>query len=99
MHPDEHHRDGVGPVSAAPYGSAGILPISWAYIAMMGAQGLTDATAVAMLSANYIARRLDDSFPVLYKGNARPRGARVHHRSARDSPRAAASVSTMSRSG
>jgi glycine dehydrogenase len=70
MHPDEQHRNGIGPVSAAPYGSAGILPISWAYIAMMGAQGLTDATTVAMLSANYIAHRLGDAFPVLYRGNA-----------------------------
>ena len=46
---------GIGPISAAPYGSAGILPISWAYIRLMGAEGLTRATAVAVLSANYIA--------------------------------------------
>ena len=60
---------GIGPVSAAPYGSAGILPISWAYVRMMGGEGLTDATAVAVLSANYVAKRLGDHFPVLYKGH------------------------------
>ena len=69
LHPDAARRDGIGPVSAAPYGSAGILPISWAYIAMMGARGLTEATSVAVLSANYLARRLGDDFPVLYKGH------------------------------
>jgi glycine dehydrogenase len=55
-------------VAAAPYGSAGILPISWAYIAMMGADGLRRATQVAVLSANYIARRLAPYFPVVYAG-------------------------------
>jgi glycine dehydrogenase len=60
----------VGPVAAAPFGSAGILPIPWAYIALMGPEGLTKATAVAILSANYIATRLDDHFPVLYTGAA-----------------------------
>jgi glycine dehydrogenase len=69
MHPDTGRRDGIGPVSAAPYGSAGILPISWAYVRMMGDAGLTRATAVAVLSANYIAKRLGDHFPVLYKGH------------------------------
>jgi glycine dehydrogenase len=69
MHPDPDRRDGIGAISAAPYGSAGILPISWAYIAMMGSEGLTRATSVAVLSANYIARRLDDHFPVLYRGH------------------------------
>jgi len=69
MHPDPSRRDGIGPISAAPYGSAGILPISWAYVAMMGGQGLTRATAVAVLSANYIAKRLADHFPVMYKGH------------------------------
>ncbi len=59
-----------GPVTAARYGSAGILPISWAYIAMMGASGLRLATQVAVLSANYIARRLAPHFPVLYAGRA-----------------------------
>src|SRR2546427_63986 len=58
----------IGPVSAAPWGSASILLISWAYIKMMGAQGLTQATKVAILTANYVARRLDEHFPGLYKG-------------------------------
>jgi glycine dehydrogenase len=56
------------PVAAAPYGSAGILPISWAYVKMMGADGLRRATQVAILSANYVARRLTEYFPVLYTG-------------------------------
>ena len=58
----------VGAVSAAPYGSAGILPIPWMYIEMMGAAGLTEATSVAIVAANYIAERLDAHFPVLYRG-------------------------------
>ncbi|MDP2290244.1 MAG: aminomethyl-transferring glycine dehydrogenase, partial [Actinomycetota bacterium] len=58
----------VGPVSAAPFGSAGILPISWVYVALMGAEGLRDATAAAILSANYLAVRLHPSYPVLYTG-------------------------------
>ncbi len=58
----------VGAVSAAPYGSAGILPIPWMYIEMMGGVGLTEATTVAILAANYIAERLDAQFPVLYRG-------------------------------
>jgi glycine dehydrogenase len=62
-------EDPIGPVSAAPWGSASILPISWMYIAMMGARGLTEATKVAILNANYIARRLEPHFPVLYKGH------------------------------
>jgi glycine dehydrogenase len=64
-------RDGVGSVgavSAAPFGSASILTIPWMYIRMMGGVGLTDATKLAILNANYIARRLDPFFPVLYKG-------------------------------
>ncbi|RVT85538.1 glycine dehydrogenase (aminomethyl-transferring) [Rhodobacteraceae bacterium CCMM004] len=61
-------RDGDGAVSAAPYGSASILPISWAYILMMGGEGLTQATKVAILSANYIAKRLEGAYDVLYKG-------------------------------
>ena len=60
----------IGAVSAAPWGSASILPISWMYIAMMGGVGLTDATKVAILNANYIARRLESYYPVLYKGKA-----------------------------
>ncbi|WP_406315560.1 aminomethyl-transferring glycine dehydrogenase [Streptosporangium sp. NBC_01639] len=65
----------VGPVSAAPYGSAGILPISWAYIRMMGGEGLKAATEQAILSANYLARRLSPHYPVLYTG----RGGLVAH--------------------
>ena len=60
---------GPGPVSSAPYGSASILPISWAYIRMMGGAGLTHATQVAILSANYIAMKLNPYYPVLYTGN------------------------------
>ncbi|HEU5044156.1 MAG TPA: aminomethyl-transferring glycine dehydrogenase [Nocardioidaceae bacterium] len=69
MHPDPAVRDGIGPVSAAPYGSAGILPISYAYVTMMGAAGLTAATAVAVLAANYVAHRLREHYPVLYRGH------------------------------
>jgi glycine dehydrogenase len=58
-----------GAVSAAPWGSAGILPISWMYIAMMGADGLTEATKFAILNANYIAKRLENYFPTLYRGH------------------------------
>ena len=68
MHPLVELRTGIGPISAGPYGSAGILPISYAYIQMMGAEGLTRATATAVLAANYVAHRLDQHFPVLYKG-------------------------------
>jgi glycine dehydrogenase len=68
-HPDHERRDGIGPISAAPYGSAGVLPISWAYIRLMGAAGLARATAVAVLSANYVAQRLEEHFPVLYRGH------------------------------
>jgi glycine dehydrogenase len=60
---------GIGAVSAAPFGSASILPISWMYIAMMGGEGLTAATEVAILNANYIARRLAPHYPVLYSGH------------------------------
>jgi len=58
----------IGPVSAAPWGSASILPISWAYIRMMGGEGLTEATRVAILNANYMAHRLEEHYPVLYRG-------------------------------
>ncbi len=61
-HPEKHT------VSAAPYGSASILPISWAYIRMMGANGLRSASLTAIASANYVARRLDEYYPVLYTG-------------------------------
>ena len=60
--------EGPGSVSAAPFGSAGILPISWAYIAMMGRAGLIKATQTAILSANYIAEKLSPHYPVLYRG-------------------------------
>ena len=66
---------GVGPISAAPYGSAGILPISWAYVRLMGGVGLARATQVAVLNANYVARRLGTHFPVLYSG---PGGVVAH---------------------
>src|ERR1017187_3990661 len=58
----------IGPVAAAPWGSANILPISWAYIAAMGPDGLTEATKFAILNANYIAKRLENYFPTLYRG-------------------------------
>jgi glycine dehydrogenase len=64
-----------GPVSAAPFGSPGILPISWAYCLMMGGEGLTQATKIAILNANYIAARLKGHYDVLYKG---PRGRVAH---------------------
>jgi glycine dehydrogenase len=65
------HVDGaaVGPVSAAPHGSAGILPIPWAYLRLMGPDGLARATGVAVLAANYVAARLREHYPVLYAGN------------------------------
>jgi glycine dehydrogenase len=63
-----HVDGGTGPVSGAPWGSAGILPIPWAYIRLMGGDGLTHATQVAVLSANYVAARLRDRYPVLYTG-------------------------------
>jgi len=69
-HPDPARRHGaVGPISAAPLGSAGILQIPWTYVRLMGAPGLTHATRVAILAANHIARRLDGAFPVLYSGD------------------------------
>ncbi len=65
--PGHPHTGGQeGPVSAAPYGSPSILPISWAYILMMGGAGLTQATKVAILNANYIAKRLSAAYPILY---------------------------------
>jgi glycine dehydrogenase len=67
-HPYAPELPGGHPVSSAPYGSASILPITWAYIRMMGADGLRAASLTAIASANYIARRLDEYFPVLYAG-------------------------------
>jgi len=66
---------GVGPVSGAPWGSAGVLPIPWAYIRLMGAEVLTQATKVAILNANYIASRLKSAYPILYSS----KGGRVAH--------------------
>jgi glycine dehydrogenase len=66
--PDAGPETGPGPVSAAPWGSAGILPISWAYAKLMGPDGLRRATETAILAANYVAARLADHFPVLYTG-------------------------------
>ena len=76
--PGHPARDGsvpVGPVSAAPFGSASILTISYIYILMMGGEGLTRATEIAILNANYIANRLDPHFPVLYRQRQGPRRA------------------------
>ena len=90
---------GIGAIAAAPWGSAGILPISWAYIAMMGADGLRRATQVAILNANYVARRLAPHYPVLYTG----RNGLVAHECIvdlrADHRGDAASPSTTSRSG
>jgi glycine dehydrogenase len=61
-------EQGISAVSAGPWGSSSILPISYTYIAVMGAEGLTQATKVAILNANYMAKRLDEHYPVLYKG-------------------------------
>ena len=58
----------VGPISAAPWGSAGILPISWVYVTLMGARGMLSASQVAILNANYIAKRISSHFPILYTG-------------------------------
>jgi glycine dehydrogenase len=66
---EDHSKQHIGPVSAAPWGSASILPISWMYIAMMGADGLTEATKFAILNANYISKRLEKYFPTLYRSN------------------------------
>ena len=67
--PEAGPATGVGPVSGAPFGSASILPISWAYVRLMGGAGLTYATQMAVLNANYIAARLRQHYPVLYSGN------------------------------
>ena len=67
---DRPDSQSIGAISAAPWGSASILTISWMYIAMMGATGLTEATKIAILNANYIAKRLEPYYPVLYKGQS-----------------------------
>ena len=68
MHPRPEQRAGIGPVSGAPFGSAGILAISWAYIRLLSGDGLTHVTEAAVLAANYVAARLAPSFPILYTG-------------------------------
>jgi glycine dehydrogenase len=75
MVPEAGPKTGVGPISGAPWGSAGILPIPWAYVRLMGPDGLTEATEVALLAANYLASRLAGHYPVLYTG----RGGLVAH--------------------
>ncbi|MEV0095566.1 aminomethyl-transferring glycine dehydrogenase [Streptomyces sp. NPDC050738] len=75
LQPTAGPETGVGPISAAPWGSAGILPISWAYVRLMGGEGLKQATQVAVLAANYIAKRLEPHYPVLYTG---PNGLVAH---------------------
>ncbi len=87
----------IGPVSAAPYGSPSILPISWTYMRLMGPDGLTKATQVAILNANYMAKRLADHYDVLYTGST----GRVAHEfiiDLRPSRRARASRPRMWRS-
>lgn len=74
-HPLEEVTEGVGPISAAPYGSSAILPISWMYIALMGREGLERATEVAILNANYMAHRLKGHYDILYTG---PNGRVAH---------------------
>ena len=71
----ENLQNSTGPVSATPYGSASVLPISWAYITLLGREGLPKASATAILNANYIASRLNDHFPILYTG---PNGLVAH---------------------
>jgi len=62
-------EDAIGPVTATPWGSGGILPISWMYITLMGAEGLQQATETAILNANYLAQRLSQGYPILYTGD------------------------------
>lgn len=69
LRPDAGPATGPGPISAAPWGSAGILPVPWMYLRLMGAEGLVAATGAAVLAANYVASRLRDHFPVLYTGD------------------------------
>ncbi|QLE71005.1 aminomethyl-transferring glycine dehydrogenase [Streptomyces rectiverticillatus] len=75
LQPTAGPATGVGPISAAPWGSAGILPISWAYVRLMGGEGLKRATQVAVLGANYIAKCMEPHYPVLYTG---PNGLVAH---------------------
>jgi glycine dehydrogenase len=75
LRPEAGPQTGIGPVASAPWGSAGILPISWAYVRLTGPDGLREATEAAILAANYVARRLQPHYPVLYTG----RGGLVAH--------------------
>jgi glycine dehydrogenase len=75
LQPAAGPASGVGPIAGSPWGSAGILPISWAYVRLMGAEGLRRAAQTAVLGANYIAKRLEPHYPVLYTG---PRGLVAH---------------------
>jgi glycine dehydrogenase len=68
LHPRAELREGIGPVSAAPFGSAGILPISWAYVRLLSGDGLAHATKAAVLAANYVAAKLSGAYPILYTG-------------------------------
>jgi len=70
LEPSAGPATGIGAIAAAPWGSAGILPIPWAYIAMMGPDGLVEATQCAILAANYIATRLENAYPILYRGES-----------------------------
>ena len=79
---DLGRKSGIGPVAAAPYGSASILGISWIYLRLMGPEGLRHATKVAIANANYVASRLAPFFPVLYKGKNGLVAHECHHRSA-----------------
>ena len=90
---------GIGAIAAAPWGSAGILPISWAYIAMMGPDGLRRATQVAILNANYVARTARAALPGALHRAQRPGRARVHRRPPADHRGDAVSPSTTSPSG
>ena len=74
-HPEDPESTTEGPVSAAPFGSPMILPVSWAYVLMMGGSGLAQATRVAILNANYVAKRLEGAYPILYTGP----GGRIAH--------------------
>src|SRR3546814_17774793 len=66
--PEAGPKTGMGPVAAAPWGSAGILPISWTYIALMGRDGLTQETQIAILNDNYVDKRQEGTYPLLYTG-------------------------------
>ena len=97
--PRAREREGIGPITAAPYGSAGILPISWAYVRLMGAEGLTRATAVAVLAANYVAARLRRALPGALPAATAGWSRTSASSTCAASPRRPASASTTSPSG